>query len=417
VSYFDRHNRPGNIRQNCHQMGNVVITKQEQLPDDLRMLLGKKFVPADHTDILYISGSVSIHSLARIPFYLCLAMTALAGIFWLYNLITELTKWNRHSEFRNEGVIITFIIFAFMSLMLLLCASYLRRSKRLQERIASGEIRYGMWITPTHLLSHDLNEGLKCVAKKEIASLDIYRSGRPPHLEMVLVQLNNKQVIRIAADWLVGYYKKVDALKELIERKLLSDKIRLDVIDHFLNSCSTPDSRHNRFFQLARFVENYDEQNKLDPAEKSELINYVNKNIGGWSPAERVAEQEWWVEINTVENWEYGVNGVTWYQEVKGFPKEPHWMMPLARSAVLESEQADLLAKQNVDEFIEADSYSGLEGLKLMIDLGDYCIQRIMESGKFAHLKVLHTPHVCSNDKELGKQFAAWKSEHNIEST
>lgn len=372
-------------------MGNVIITKPELLTDNLQILLGKTFVPADHADILYIPGSVSIYNLARIPFYMCLVMTALAGIFWLYALITELIKWTRHSEFRNEGVIITFIIFAFMSLMLLLSAWYFHRSKKLQARIESGEIRYGLWITPTHLLSHDLNEGLRCVPKKEVASLEIYRSGRPP-LNMVVAHLHNKQVMRIVADWLVGYYKQVEALKELIESKLLSDKIRPEVIDQFLNSYRTPDSRHNRFFQLARFVESYDEENKLNQGEKSELINYVNKNIGDWSPAERVAEQKWWVEINTVENWEYGVNGVTWYQEFKGFPKKPYWMMPLAKYAILEFEQADLLAKQNVDEFIEADSYSGLEGLKLMIDLGDYCIQRIMESGKFAHLKVLHTP-------------------------
>ena len=135
-------------------MANVIITKPEQLAENLRMLLGNTFVAADHPDTVYLPNSVSMQSLARIPFYLCLVISALAGVAWFYTLIAELIKWSSHAEFRNEGVMITFIIFAFMSLMLFVSAWYLRRSKgcrnalpRERSDMACGLRRHTYWPT------------------------------------------------------------------------------------------------------------------------------------------------------------------------------------------------------------------------------------------------------------------------------
>lgn len=200
-------------------MSNVILKKQEDLPQNLRYLTGKDFHPAEKNDILYVEGFYNVQNIARIPYYIAAALSICLGSLFLYTLISEIIKWNRQSEFRNEGVIITFIMFAFILIFFLICRRFLKKSTLLQKKIASGEEKYGLWITPEYLISRDMNEGLRAVAKNEIEFLDIYRSGRPP-IDMAVIHLKNKQVLRVVSDWLKGFNKKPEKLKALIENNL-----------------------------------------------------------------------------------------------------------------------------------------------------------------------------------------------------
>ena len=389
-----------------------MILKEKELTDDLKRLMGKDFIPSVQTDILYIPSSFNSHGFAKIPYYLSAFMSGITGFIFIYSIVSEWVK-RPLSEFRNEGVFITFLLFFLMFCLFLVCKRYFNHSKKRQKQIETGEIKFGLWLTPTHILTHDFNEGIRAVEKKNIAYLEIYKSGKP-RIDLVLVHVSNKETLRIAADWLIGYYLKAEALKTLIESKLMSDKIKPIVIDYFLNSHSMPSTRYNRFFSLFRFIEVYDIEHQLNYDEKRELINYINKKIENWSPTERLAEKEWFMHIESNQNWEYGVNGISSSEEFLGYAKKASWLMPLAKTAVLDFKKADLLTPKNVEDFVDTNAYKGLESLTIDIMISDYCIEKIMSSNTFTHLKTLKTPSIRYDNQDLKQVFEDWKIAHGI---
>jgi hypothetical protein len=391
-----------------------MIKKEKELTDDLKRLMGKDFTPSVQTDILYIPSSFNGHGFAKIPYYLSAFMSGITGSIFIYSIVSEWVK-RPLSEFRNEGVFIAFLLFFLMFSLFLVCKRYFNQSQKRQKQIETGEIKFGLWLTPTHILTHDLNEGVRAVAKKNVAYLEVYKSGKP-RIDLVLVHVSNKEVMRIAADWLNGYYQKAEALKILIESKLMSDKIKPIVIDYFLNSHNVPSTRYNRFFSLFRFIEVYDIEHQLNVEEKRELINYINKKIENWSPEERLAEKEWFICIASNENWEYGVNGITSSEEFLGYLKKASWLMPLAQTAILDFKKADLLTPKNVEDFVDTDAYKGLESLTIDIMMSDYCIEKIMSSNTFTHLKTLKTPRINYVNQSLKQVFEDWKIVHGIQS-
>jgi hypothetical protein len=257
-----------------------------------------------------------------------------------------------------------------------------------------------------------MNEGWNCVLKTDITYLDIYKSGRPP-LDMVVLHLHNKQQMRIVADWLKGYYKKAEELKALIQSKLVTGKIRPGVIDDFIARHNIPNEKNNRFALLIDFAEQYNKEHDLNDREKQELIAYINKKIESWPAGERLAKEDWWVDLYTDDSYQYGVNSAI-IKEFRGYYKDPNWLMPLAKTAILDLDMADLIAERNADSFVAANSFEGLENLIINITTGDYCIEKIMASGKFAHLKKLETPGSNMHDPNVRKRFEAWKTEHGI---
>ncbi len=393
-------------------MVNLIIRKEEELPEDLKNLTGKNFNPAQHPEVLYMPGSFNAESLAKIPYYICAVLSSLAGIFFLYTVIQAIIYQHKYGEFRNEGPLISFMMFAFMFGLFLLCRRHLKSSKKLQQQMATGQVRFGLWITPEHILCHDMNEGWNCVLKADIAYLDIYKSTRPP-IDMVVLHLHNKQQMRVVATWLNGYYQKVGELKDLIEAKLVPGKIKQDEIDDFIDQHNIPNEKVDRFSLLIFFTERYCKEHDLNEQEKYDLIAYINEKIKAWSAEERLAKEEWWVDFNTDDSYQYGVNtAVT--KEFRGYHKDPYWLMPLAKTAILEFDMADLISERNADAFVAANCFEGLETLIIKITICDYCIKKIMASGKFSHLKRLVTPGLNLYDPDLRKKFEEWKMGHNI---
>jgi hypothetical protein len=88
--------------------------------------------------------------------------------------------------------------------------------------------------------------------------------------------------------------------------------------------------------------------------------------------------------------------------------------MPLAKTAVLDWEKADLLSPKNVNDFVNTNAYKDLESLEINIKISDYCIEKIISSGTFSHLKTLVTSNVYYQDTHLEKRLSDWKKIHNI---
>ena len=145
-----------------------MILKEKELTDDLKRLMGKDFTPSVQTDILYIPSSFNSHGFAKIPYYLSAFMSGITGFIFIYSIVSEWVK-RPLSEFRNEGVFITFLLFFLMFCLFLVCKRYFNYSKKRQKQIETGEIKFGLWLTPTHILTHDFNEGVRAVEKKNIA--------------------------------------------------------------------------------------------------------------------------------------------------------------------------------------------------------------------------------------------------------
>jgi hypothetical protein len=137
-----------------------------------------------------------------------------AALFFLSIVYSGLTQ-----EFRSEVFFIALGIFLFASGIQALTMLFDRKFKKLNAAIASGERKFGLWVTPRYLMINDFNGGIECVEKKEIESMSIYESGRP-RIDMVVLTLQNKQSVRVVADWLVGYYGKVQRLKEDLQKLL-----------------------------------------------------------------------------------------------------------------------------------------------------------------------------------------------------
>lgn len=192
-----------------------IIRKEKDLPKEMQELLGSHFVPSERKDVWYVRSSMNPQSLIKVAFYMFLPVTICSLILFLSVIYSSFTK-----EFRSEGFFIALIIFIFSAGVQSFIYLFVRKYKKLTEKIASGERKFGLWVTPTYIMSNDHNVGIECVAKKEVESMYIYASGRP-RVDMVVLVTKNKQKLMVVADWLLGYYNKVELLLEHLKKSIL----------------------------------------------------------------------------------------------------------------------------------------------------------------------------------------------------
>ena len=391
-------------------MNKKIFTTLETLPDNLKNLTGKNFIPLENKDILFLKNSVSITHIAKIPYYFSGILSLIFSMFFLYTSVHYLTQYTGKTR-NNEGVVITFLMLFTMFLLFLLSRFYLNKSIKQQKAIDNGEIKYGLWITPTHILNHDFNEGIQCIAKQDIVSLNVYKSIRPP-VDMLIIKTDTGETMRIAANWLEN--TDINSLHTLIENKIMSDKIKTVQIDYFLTSHNVPSVRYSRFFSLCRFLEVYNNENMLNFEERNQLVSYVNKKITHWSSSERIAEENWFMDIDAQENWEYGVNGITSSKEFLGYLPVGYWLMPLAKVVIIDFDKADLMYSQSVEQFIHSTAFENIEFLNIKIPINDYFIEKITHTDKFNHLKTFITLNTqCENINSI-QLFKDWKNKNNI---
>jgi hypothetical protein len=391
-------------------MSKLILRDEQQLPEELKILLGKNFIPLLRPEICYLPSHFQIQSLAGVAFKMTRFMAILFGAIFIYTLISQLTGNQEKACYQDEGVVLTFIMFAFTAMLAVISYRYFKKSQAKQKQIDSNELRLGLWITPTHLMTKDLNSGMECVAIKDILNLSTTEINNA-HVSLVLVHLTNKQTFRIAANWLDGFANRKEDLKKIIEEKITKKDNRMDEINAYFTTQHVSENS-DRFAKLIHFLSSYFSKNAFTLNDKKEIIEQTRAKIKNWNMDECLADELWWVNFYIDDAYHYGVNSSE-IKEFKGYQEQSSLFMPLAKTALLESWQAGLISPEYVDEFIASDAFQYLEKLILKVCPSDYCVEQMMSSGKFSHLKVLEmSPYY--NDSTLKERCMQWKKDNNI---
>lgn len=194
-----------------------MILKEKDLTPEQRALAGKTFDANRSTGVFYIRGIYNASGFVKLPYYIMLVVTLLAFAVFVLVTVVAILNPDPNVGIQTEGMFITFLLFAMMAGMFLWSRSYLQKTKRIAASVAAGEIRFGLWITSTHLLLQDMNNSLRGVAKQDIRQLELNRSNG---MEQIWVRTKNNRVLFITVDWLEGYHRKSEQLKQLIEQHL-----------------------------------------------------------------------------------------------------------------------------------------------------------------------------------------------------
>ncbi len=194
-----------------------MILKEKDLTPEQRALAGNTFDPNRSAGVFYIRGIYNASGFVKLPFYIMLVLALLTGAVFLLVTIVAILNPDTNMGIQTEGMIITFLIFALMGGMFLWARAYYKKTKRISAAVSAGEIRFGLWITPTHLLLQDMNNSLRGVAKKDIRRIEVSNSNG---MQQLWVRLQNNRVLFITTDWLEGYYHKNEQLKQVIEERL-----------------------------------------------------------------------------------------------------------------------------------------------------------------------------------------------------
>lgn len=188
----------------------LILRAETALPADVRALL--------HGALPEGVWHLPSHPRLSNPFRFATAaslvvLVAMMGLFF----ITVFTA----SRFRSEGFTITLGLVLFSAGIHWLCRRGKARAVRLDEDLKADRVRYGLWITPNHVVVRDLDEGIRCVRSLDIANTHIYRSGHPP-FDLLVLTMTNRQTVRILVNGLDGWTGQADRLHKEVERRLFA---------------------------------------------------------------------------------------------------------------------------------------------------------------------------------------------------
>lgn len=188
----------------------LILRAEEGLPADVRALLHG----SHPEDVWHLPSHPRLSNPFR--FAAAASLVALVAMTVLF-LFTVLTA----TRFRSEGFAITLSLVLFSAGIHWLCRHGRARAVRLEEDLKAGRVHYGLWITPNHLVVRDLDEGIRCVRRPDIAETHIYRSGHPP-LDLLVLTLTNRQTVRILVNGLDGWAGQADRLRSGVEARLFA---------------------------------------------------------------------------------------------------------------------------------------------------------------------------------------------------
>lgn len=404
-------------------MPSVIQSQFQQLPPKLQRLLGATFRPEQHRDVLYLPSTPAPQSLAKVALALSLFLTVPAALFFGYALMSSASAWLAHEAIRSEMIGISLAIAVLPLGLTLLSLRYVRAAKKLQKSIENREFLLGLWITPSHIIQRDLNEGLQCVARKDIDRLEIYQSGRPP-LSMCIIHLHNGQRLRVVANWLDGHEGKIMELHGFLTKKLILQARFAEPIDAFFRDLQAGGlgirAGETRWDALMRFLEQFrlTQRKLLQPEDYACLLTHIDKALDQWDIRERVAPQNWWQVFVSDGDWEYGVNGVGVSRDYfNGFKVPPHadWRLPLARCARFES-QGDMRCTyaEFLNSFRNTAAFDSLVALDWASPMSKDCLRDIVQTDRFGHLQQLSVDTSSINDPDLLAQFENWRTLHAV---
>ena len=389
----------------------VVIRKKELLPDDIRSLTTGAFNPALRPDVLYIPSTVSYQSIARIPYYLSLATFVVLTAVFSYVLISAIVHWSSAGHFRSEGVMILLLMLVLPAILLLLTRLYYKKTQRIEVQLQSGELKLGVWVTATHLLVNDLDAGVCCVAKTDIKSLGIYRSGRPP-LAIVIVECITGERVRIVSNH-HGYYKRAEELKALLEKHLTRTSVvdKAALTDQFAEFRKLSEYGNEPFLAACDYLEKYANEKQLTDADKQELLAIADEAMSDWPLSQRSIPEEWLFQVYTREYEEDGT-----YESGKahlGFSLENRWVLPLGRTLRVTWIPHELMNVGVIKQLLTKLETSHLYYLDFRERLDDACVNEVLNWPKATTLKGLGVDESVMSP-EMKERLKQFKEQHQM---
>ena len=306
-------------------VANLILRTEQALPAHVRALL--------HDDPPPGVWHLPSHVRASNPFRFAstVSLIVLVGVVILC-LSTVLTA----SRFRSEGIAITLGLVLFASGIHWWCRRGLAKSVRLEEDVKAGRIRYGLWITPQHVLVHD-QEGVNCVARQDIARLYVYNSGRPP-IDLLVLALHNKATVSVLVNALDGWAGQAARLQQEVQARLFAQlgitaqEVR-EIVAHY-------PPKPEAFWQMMRQLDALAQQLKLDAAGNAALCEMVDVALNAWPDESRVTSDSWFMLTEIDSSYEYGVNACSSGTAYLGFLAHPSWRLPLCRRVFFDQAQS-----------------------------------------------------------------------------
>jgi len=202
---------------------------------------------------------------------------------------------------------------------------------------------YGIWLTKKYLICNDANEGIKFIPVSSIKKFRVYHSTRPP-LEMLIAEAETPfKPVRMACNYLLPRQSP-----EQLE-KLLTQQI---------NVLPIPQQYLAPIAAAVAFAESYEDSKKIfllnnrlkemvsdQPGTTDTLrilAKYIDSKISHWNDDCKIIPEEWVFIKEVNENWEYGVNGVS-YAEKWEAPFYPgNWLVGIGRVFIVETKELEI---------------------------------------------------------------------------
>ena len=300
----------------------LVLRKENDLPADVRALLHGP--PPE--GVWYVASRPRIGNPFR--FAAAIALALLIGTLGLF-VMDSLDSLNR-GRFRSEGFVITLSLVLVSAAFYWLCRHFKNKAVRLEADLQAGRVRYGLWLTAQHMLTQDY-EGVACARRQDIATTEIYYSGRP-RLDILVLTLTNRQTIRVIVKSLDGWDGQAEGLLAELQKRLA---VTPGVIAHDMQNSADFYLPHQKFSDFIRWLDGEAQRLKSSAPEKAALLAMANTALASWPDKARSASDNWFMMTEQDGTYEYGVNnayigGGTIYRGFTGLYAP--WYLALCRT-------------------------------------------------------------------------------------
>ena len=277
---------------------------------------------------LKIKGS-KISSIILVIFSgICLIVAIKSGQLWMQNT-------NPVDDILFIAMTVGFLTIAALT------AFFTSRAFNRIKQLNKDENIYGIWITRKYLICNDTG-GLKYIPIPFLKNFKIYRSGRPP-LQMLIAEAKPPfKRVQMVCNYLSNY-QTPEALEKTITQKITE----LAVPEKYLIATDAAITYANQYedskkmFLLHVKLKDMIEAQPATRTTLQKIARYVNSKITHWNDDCRIIPEEWVFNKEVNENWEYGVNGVS-YAEQWSEPTYPgHWLVLLGRIFIVETKELE----------------------------------------------------------------------------
>ena len=299
----------------------LILRHEAELPPDVQALL--------HGPAPAAVWHQRSHPRIGNPFRVAAVASLAIFVLTLGLLLITAFESVRGGRFRSEGLFITLALTLFAAGFHWICHRATRKAERLEADVQSERVRFGLWLTPQHVLLHDY-EGLSCARRADIAKTHVYHAGggRP---DLLVLTLRNRQTIYVSVNALDGWAGQAEKLREVFDaRSVAKPRISAEEMQRIADGCL---SRKN-FSDFTRWLDEEAQRLESGPGERAALLAMADAALASWPDSARSPNNGDFMLVEANGVWEYGVNSdsgpETFY---RGFKKQDAiWWLPLSRS-------------------------------------------------------------------------------------